>query len=337
MGEFMISILIPVYNTESWLSRCLESVIHQTYTDLEIFCLNDGSTDNSMSLLQDYARKDDRIRIYSRENRGLASTRNDLMNMSKGEYVFFLDSDDYIDPKTIEVMVCEAKDKDAQIVQCGFSMDYRFGKLLRAYSGHKCFNTLEALQNLAKSHYLNNYAWGKLIHRSCLEGIRFPDGKLFEDTFTTFKLVENAERTATVPNRFYHYVQRRGSIANRMSLEKVYTIRHAYEYQDRYLRSHYPLQTFSFDHNYYYADMVIIYTLIVFCHRKEHPLFIPADINWKKINFFYKIAYLVWLSLAVIKLGPSILQSRKKPEIKEDPDYEYLQTDTLADTELPYL
>lgn len=315
-----VSLLVPVYNAEKFLPRCLDSLVSQTWKNTEIIIVNDGSTDSSLQIAKSYASQYPGIRIYTYPNSGISRTRNRLLQHASGQYVMFVDADDYLDPHTLEVMVQEARKKDLDMVQCGFVMEYGPVRFYRPGSGHKQFTPLEALHALSQDRNLNNYPWGKLTKRSCFNGVSFPENMPgFEDTYTIFKTMIPARRIGTIPDRFYHYVQHRGSITNNMSLSTVYLMRQAYEYQQAYLQKRFPQEHFSYDLQYYNTDMVIIYTLIVFCHRKDDPAFVPAEIDWSQLPLpeTFRLAYQAWLGIAKLKLGPDV-EKKVEPSVSQN-------------------
>lgn len=311
----LVSILVPVYNVEKYLSKCLDSLVSQTWPEVEIVLINDGSTDGSLEIAERYAKEHPNIHIYSYPNSGISKTRNRALEHAQGEYVMFVDSDDFVEKDMVEKMMKVLEENGLDLVQCGFRMDYRFFTLYRMSAGHHIFTRSEALHTLAKGKYLNNYPWGKLTRKSCFENVRFPENIAgFEDTYTIFKSIANASKIGTIPNRFYHYVQRRGSLTNRMSLQTVELMRKAYHYQSDYLKKRFPDESFSFDLQYYNTDMVLIYTILVFCHRNDGSHFTRDDIDWKKIPFspVLRAAYEAWLGLARLKMGPSLMKTGGK-------------------------
>lgn len=321
----LVSVLVPVYNTSRYLDRCLESLLDQSFQDFEVILINDGSTDDSLSRALAWRNRDSRVRVYSYSNSGISKTRNRALDRARGKYVMFVDSDDCIDPRTLEVMVREAEKRRLDVLQCSFVMDFGPVPFIRAFPGKRDFETVEAMHMLAKEKYLNNYPWGKLYRRSCFDGIRFPvDLQGFEDTCTVFKALAQGRRIGTIPNRFYHYKQRMGSLTNCMSLETVYLMRHAYEYQEKTMKELFPDESFSFDQQYYNTDMVIIYTLILFCRRKDDPKFVEALFDWKKLPAFPVLwaAYYAWLGIALLKLSPRILEidEKQKQSLRKQAD-----------------
>lgn len=313
----VVSILLPVHNTAPYLKRCLDSLKNQTYQDLEIIMINDGSQDESLAICEHYAREDSRFSVYSYPQSGISRTRNRALDVASGEYVMFVDSDDYVELDMVRMMMEEMTIRELDIVQCGFVMDFGPVPFYRLSAGHKTFSTTEAMHAIAAESWLNNYPWGKLYKRSCFHNVRFPEDKSrFEDTCTIFKALANAHRVGTIPNRFYHYAQRMGSLTNCMDLETVYGMRQAYLYQKDMLKKLFPQEVFSFDQQLYNTDMVIIYTLILFCHRREDPKFIPADFDWKQLRFspLLFVAYYAWLGIAVAKLSPRILKVKEEAD-----------------------
>ncbi len=307
----LVSILVPVYNTAPYLDRCMESLLGQTYSNLEVILINDGSKDDSLAKLLDYQAKDERVRVFSYSNSGISKTRNRALRKASGELILFVDSDDYIDKRMLEVMVKAMQDRNLDLVQCNFVMDFGPVPFYRKPTGTKTFDTLSALHALVEEKYLNNYPWGKLYKHKLFDGVSFPeDMKGFEDTCTIFKTIANAKRVGTIPNHFYHYEQRFGSLTNCMSLQTVYGMRRAYAYQSNYLKKRFPNEKFSFDLSQYNTDMVLIYTLIVFSKKRDDPKFVGFDIDWSKLSFspVMKAAYDAWLGLAKLKLGDGILK-----------------------------
>lgn len=315
-----VSFLVPVYNVEEYLLKCLDSLVGQTWPKTEIVLINDGSTDGSLAICEEYQKKYPQIKIYSYPNSGISKTRNRALAHATGDFVMFVDSDDFIETNMLEVMMETLERENLDIVQCGFRMDYKFGTFYRPGCGRHIFTRSEALEALAAGKYLNNYPWGKLTRRSCFDTVHFPeDMPGFEDTYTIFKSFANAQRIGTVPNRFYHYVQRRGSLTNRMSLNTVYLMRKAYHYQDSWLEKRFPDETFAFDGQYYNTDMVIIYTLIVFCRRHDGSVFVRDHIDFSKLSFplIQRAAYEAWLLIAKLKLGFGIERKSLPEEERE--------------------
>lgn len=207
----MVSVIIPVYNTEAYVGRCIESVLEQTYTDLEIIIVDDGSTDNSLTICQDYSRKDPyhRIIVISQENQGASTARNKGIDVSSGEYLMFVDSDDWIDKTMVESLHQEMTldPTDLIISQIG---DYK------PYQSATNVNSDEAL-----THVIRDRIWwgpcGKLFRREVFSDIRFPKYTLSEDYFLMSHILLKGVTVRYIPLSFYHRNIRAGSLS-RMAL-----------------------------------------------------------------------------------------------------------------------
>ena len=301
----LVSILVPVYNVEKYIEKCLKSLLEQTYPEIEIILINDGSTDSSLEICQTYAKQYENIHVYSYENKGISTTRNRALDKMNGDYLMFVDSDDFLEKHAISKMMERMQQTQSDIVMCGFVMDYfKVIPLYRPVARKRVYEPLETLHDMIQNKGINNYPWAKLYARSTFKGVRFPENTYgFEDTRTIFKAIIQSHKVATMPNRYYHYVQRRGSITNRMSLETVLDMKKAYQYQQEYLKKQYPEEHFDYTMNYYNLDMVIIYTLLLFVKKEDKPEFHSSIQNWNRISFPFKFAYVVWLKLACIKFG----------------------------------
>ena len=215
---FNVSLIIPIYNVESYLARCLTSVINQTLSNIEIICINDGSTDDSLTILSDFAKNDSRIVIFDRDNYGLGATRNFAVNKAKGEYLLFVDSDDWIDIDTCKKLYTVAKTNNLDILQAKFDRVDDLGKatyynFFNSYPTDKVFTGLNFF-NAAKP--LLSYNWDKLWNRDFFieNKLYNPEGVYYEDLATTFKGYICAKRVMYLNYCFYHYFVNTNSITN---------------------------------------------------------------------------------------------------------------------------
>ena len=175
-----VSIIVPVYNAERTVGRCIESILNQEYTDFELLLVNDGSTDASGFLCDSYAAKDARIRVIHKKNGGVSAARNTALDLAQGPYLQFLDSDDWMKRRTLETLVAAQARYQADVVICGNVYEGRITTrrhVRRVQIPHK--RTL--MKMLMKDRQVRNYAWGKLIRRSLFDGLQFWEGRVFED------------------------------------------------------------------------------------------------------------------------------------------------------------
>lgn len=224
MNQELISIVIPIYDIQEYLKSCIDSVIVQTYANLEIILVDDGSPDDSPRICDEYAKKDGRIKVIHKKNGGLSAARNAGLKAAKGEYVAFIDGDDYIASNFIEVLYKTCKDTGADISCTSFYRVYS-GKLVAPYkkSDAQSFNNLEAIRDIFTAHSLCEVmTWNKLYRRTLFadNDIEFPVGKLHEDNFTTYKLLYFAHTIAFVNQPLYYYIQRDDSIMGRLFNER---------------------------------------------------------------------------------------------------------------------
>ena len=220
----MISIIVPVYKVEDYLDRCVNSLLNQTYRDIEIILVDDGSPDRCPELCDQWAARDHRIRVIHKENGGLSDARNVGLEAAKGEWIQFVDSDDYVSPNMCEMLVRTAVGCQAQIANCNFYWTYydKHGAMeTKPYSspvtnGQQVLSGTEAVQFYFLRGGVNlGVTWSKLFRREIFGSprkLRFPVGALHEDQFTTYKFFHEAERVVVIKEPLYYYVQRSGSI-----------------------------------------------------------------------------------------------------------------------------
>ena len=213
-----ISVIVPVYNVEKYLSRCLESIINQSYKNLEIILIDDGSSDRCPEICDMYAEKDQRIKVLHKRNGGLSVARNTGIEIATGEYVAFVDSDDYIAENMYEVLLDRITCDGADIAICNFLYVNDQGELLVEKNCdfpiiNECLETRNAIKKLSESkawYYV--VAWNKLYHKDIFKNLRFPKGKYHEDEFVIHYIIQNCGRISCVRDPLYYYVQREKSI-----------------------------------------------------------------------------------------------------------------------------
>ena len=204
-----VSVIVPIYNVEKYLEKCINSLLSQTLEDIQIILVNDGSKDNSGTIAKKYAeRNKDKVIYVEKENGGLSDARNYGLKYATGDFVAFLDSDDYIEKNAYEEMYNKAIEENADYVECDFIWEYpNKAKIDKQY---KYQNKKEMLS------FVRVVAWNKLIKRSLIieHNLEFPKGLRYEDVEFTYKLIPYINKFAYVDKPFIHYIQREGSIAN---------------------------------------------------------------------------------------------------------------------------
>lgn len=222
----LISVIVPVYNVEKDVRRCIKSILAQDFTDFELLLVNDGSTDSSGDIC--YSFKDERIRYFTKPNGGLASARNYGLVRATGEYIYCVDSDDYIEPDCLSFCLEKQRQTDADIVLCGYFMDNGKGRSeIVAEEGVFSGDEINDRMIELKSKNLIDPAWNKLYRRSFLKenDMWFPQGEIYEDTDFNLRLLQYQPKIAISKRCFYHYVLHMGSITRRFNPEKLGTIK----------------------------------------------------------------------------------------------------------------
>lgn len=236
--EILLSVIIPVYDVEKYIRECLDSIVNQTYKNLQIILVDDGSTDSSGKICDEYAKKDSRITVVHQENQGAGAAKNTGLDLIKGEYFSIIDSDDYIDLSMYEKMVSLMNQYDSDIAQCLFIQNYKNKKIKSGI-----FLTDKSPLKLSSDKYMKKYLsdwkfavfWNKLFKSSLLGNIRFPVGRKIDDEFFTYKLVCNAKSVISTTDAFYYYRMRKSSVMNdnakdRLIYDRIDCFVERYEY-----------------------------------------------------------------------------------------------------------
>lgn len=209
MTNDMITVIIPVYKVEEYLCECIDSIIAQTYTNLEIILVDDGSPDNCGKICDEYAEKDPRIKVIHQENGGLSAARNAGLDIATGDYIGFVDSDDYIELNFFKELYKSIQEYNSELAVCGvkkFGMDKR-----TEFYGNKQITKTEFLKNLLCGS-VKSYSCNKLYRSSLFNGIRFPEGELFEDLKIMHLIGEKTCCVSFTDKTFYNYRIRKNSI-----------------------------------------------------------------------------------------------------------------------------
>ena len=241
----LISVIVPVYNVEDYLRKCLDSIVNQTYKNLEIILIDDGSTDNSGKICDEYAAKDNRIKLIHKPNGGLSDARNAGLEIAKGEYIGFVDSDDYIAEDMYEFLYNFAAENNLDVAMCTACNVYDNGKIEHP----RDFETIllskkdEIIENL----FINKCGgsavnvWSKLFKKEVLNNCKFAIGKTSEDAFIILNWIDNTTRFGRSSEVKYYYVQRKHSITHRFLYSpKILDVVDAYALNLKIISQKYP-------------------------------------------------------------------------------------------------
>ena len=227
MRDFgLVSVIVPIYNIEKYIERCIVSLISQTYSNIEIILVNDGSIDNSAEICKKYTKLDKRVLLYNKRNGGLSDARNYGMSKSRGEYFVFVDGDDYVSRRYIEKLIYALNINQAEVAVCSFKIITDNNQLVC----HALLNETKKvisgkdLLSLVLTDFGYKYvvAWNKIYKKDVFANIRFDKGKLYEDEFINFRLFYDCKRITIETDELYYYTQRQGSITvSDMSSKKI--------------------------------------------------------------------------------------------------------------------
>ena len=274
-----VTVIVPIYNVEKYLARCIDSLVNQTLNEIEIVLVNDGTKDSSGKIAMQYAKQyKEKIIYLEKENGGLSDARNYGLAYAKGEYIAFLDSDDYIEKDAYEKMYEKAKLENADYVECDFIWEYPNKK-----RKDKCYQYNNKKEMLA---FARVVAWNKLIKREIIEenNIRFPKGLRYEDIEFTYKLIQHLNKICYVDQCFIHYIQRKNSIAN-VQNEKTAEIFEILDNVIRYYKEKNLFEEYRNELEYNYARYLLCSSLKRICkigNKQIRKRLIQQ--TWSKLN-----------------------------------------------------
>lgn len=214
-----VSVVVPIYKVEQYLSRCVKSILEQTYTNLEVILVNDGSPDYCGTIAENYAISDKRVKVYHKENGGLSDARNYGMQFVTGEYTLFVDSDDWLDRNMVKELLRISDEFQADVVQSAFYYAYDDhllfdNKVYNQKASPVVLDNKSLMYELVRNNIVKNFAWGKLYKTRLIKDIPFKKGVLFEDVFWAHQVMSKVKTFVCLNNALYYYYQREDSIVS---------------------------------------------------------------------------------------------------------------------------
>jgi glycosyltransferase involved in cell wall biosynthesis len=274
-ADSCISVIVPIYNVEKFINKCIDSIINQTYRNLEIILVDDGSPDRCGHICDAYAQKDKRIKVIHKENGGLSSARNVGLDIAKGEYVMFVDSDDYIDKYMVDKLLEALKEYDADMSLCGIcNVDEEYKPIYgtnskrlpiknEVISGRKAIERLSVYNG-----WCYTTAWSKLYSINLFKTIRFPVGKIHEDEFISHLIYGKCNKVSCIQDALYYYVQRSngimGNVHSTNSIKELDSVE-AYVKRALYLES---IGMYN-SAGYFYFDAIMRFAYDSHCLKNE--------------------------------------------------------------------
>lgn len=273
MANDKISIVIPIYKVEKYIDQCVQSVLKQTYQNLEIILVDDESPDKCPEICVQYAGEDDRVKVIHQKNLGLSGARNTGMQYVTGDYVLFLDSDDFLAPDYCERMIEMAKKENSDIVVGEIISVDDDGKLLDDKTGlhfeqSKTIDNAQAMRQLVEQTEMKGYAWGKLYKYAVAKGIAYPVGKVYEDRFTLPLYFQRAQRISLCRQAVTYYRMRTTSISHDVSIKKLNDLLEAEEWMIDFCKKNYPELVTTME-SVYFGRYIHLWILLYDAGKKE--------------------------------------------------------------------
>ena len=254
-----ISVIVPVYKAEAFLNRCVDSILAQTFQDLEVILMDDGSPDRSGDICDEYARKDSRVKVIHQENAGVCVTRNNALDYvfadSDSQWIFFIDNDDWMHPQTLECLHRAAVEKDLKISITTYGQTGGEDPVVRP---EDMVPVVWQARDYYQQHFVNaTVCWGKLYHRSVFEGRRYPAGKYIEDEFLTYKLLFESQQLAVIPAPMYAYYYNPTGISKKAWVPKRMDAWEAYEQQIAFFEARKDPELVQFRYRNYLESIMV--------------------------------------------------------------------------------
>ena len=295
----LISIIVPVYKVEKYIDRCINSLVCQSYTDIEIILVDDGSPDRCPEICDAWSKKDNRVLVIHKTNGGLSDARNAGISVAKGKYICFVDSDDYVANNFIEVLYKLIKHSGSQIsavdAKWVYEEDSNIQSEVSLSDKIEIFDSKEAINNLLLNAKYKDYAWNKMYTADLFENIRYPVGKNMEDLATTYKLFYLCNKIIYNPSKLYFYFQRKDSILHTLNndfyITKLQISRERYES----IKNKYPdlISNDIYMFSEMFGEYPYVNSNVQMRLKKEMALLWPKV--RKKVNAKTKIKYFIFL------------------------------------------
>lgn len=307
MNKDLISIVVPVYGVEGYLDRCITSILMQTYCNFELILVDDGSRDASGRICDEYAMNDSRIIVIHKKNGGLSDARNAGIDISKGKYITFIDSDDYVENDYLEVLHKAIKKNNSDISICSYQSVYENGKILKQNENYcKVLSPEEMCEEILYQTNFNVSAWAKMYKIELFSNIRYPVGKIFEDAFTTYKLILKSKSISVDLKICYNYMIRGESILTSSFSEKKLTLIDAYDEMGKEILKKYPNLKMAVNRSKLYANISTLRQMIFIDERlikKEKVIQKYIRKNYKYILYNKKSSFRDKIAVILISIN----------------------------------
>lgn len=290
-----ISVIVPVYNVENYIRKCLDSIINQTFKEFELIVVNDGSTDQSLEIVKNYESKYDNIIIINKQNEGQGVARNKALEICKGEYIAFVDSDDYIEPNMLKDMYNKSLEKDLDIVICNYKFVNVNGDKMRddniVLNENEIIDNIECVKRFLVTNTIEGFSWNKLFKRKLFytSNVRYPEKMKYEDIPTIVSLIVNANRIGFINKEFYNYLIRENSTTSTKTIGNTKDYIEAHIMVGGILHKN-NINSLENEYEYFYAKRIVnaVRGFLKTNNNKEENIQFANDMvgNIDKINKF---------------------------------------------------
>lgn len=292
----IISIIVPIYNVEKYLKKCIDSILNHSFSDFELILVDDGSPDNCGEICDEYAKKDNRIKVIHKKNGGLSDARNAGIEIAEGKYLAFIDSDDYIEDDMFEVLYKNIVEYNADMSVCGYYTCYKNTNIRNTEDNElKVMNVEDAIGHV---HKISPGAWNKLYKKEVFNNIRYPIGRLNEDVFILMDLLNNCSTIVFDPQPKYYYIQRQNSITKMKFDDRKWDCVRAWELNLEYTIKNYPSKREIIEYKYIGSNIYILDTLIMMN-------------NYKSLEDYKRIKKFIRKNILMIIKNPYVIPKRK--------------------------
>ena len=304
----LISVIVPVYNVEKYIDRCVQSIVDQHYRNIEILLIDDGSTDKSAEICDRWGKKDDRIVVVHKKNGGLSDARNHGISISKGSYLTFVDSDDYIDKRFVKCLSEQIEDTGSDISCVGVQLfgDEEQVQIDDMQYKTRLYNKEEAIAALFYRDSFRDYTWNKMYKKQLFDNVGFPKGKIMEDLSTTYRLFERCKLISYCPAKLYFYFQRENSILHNRNNNIDLIYYNVCKERYLYIKDKYPYMK----KNYKFFNGTIIHSFMLL--NGEEAEFAKREL---KQNYKYGMIQSTWkdrMKMLILLLDPRLFLRLKK-------------------------
>lgn len=241
MSSPLISVIVPIYKAEKYLDRCVDSIVNQTYKNIEIILVDDGSPDNCPQICDIWAKKDNRIKVIHKKNAGAPAARNTGIKASNGDVVAFVDADDWIETAMYSVMIKCLLQDNSDIVICGSNWILDDGRIIKTEANYSCILDGEKGLDRLLDNTIKEQVWDKIYTKKVIDGLLFVEGKKIDDIFWTYRVLGNANRISLIDCVFYNYFQNSESIMGQGYKSYWIDALDAYKFRCEYIKKRFPV------------------------------------------------------------------------------------------------